>query len=566
MAISNGFFKTSRLLCTGGLAVSLTALIVGSAAAQSVGPLVRVAYGDPLAGCSADNVPLQEALFGGVNYPGTSIEPSIAVDPTDPSRMIGFHQQDRWSNGGSRSLVGVISKDGGKHWANSSPDGATLCQGGKYVRSTDPWVTFANDGTAIALIQVLDPAKSTTQFGTRNSGVMASRSTDHGVSWQAPVSLIENTNLNLLNDKISVTADPTHNGDAYATWDRLKILFGHFGGVIDLSGVANPRSIERLMMNSVVGGSLSCSPLGKAPCHAAGPAAAVGYTGPTLLSYTRDNGRTWSETVPIYEPGLNKQTINNIVRVLPNGDVLDFFQGIGTTPSGQSIGYVRSTNKGVTWSGPTYFIDVSGVGPVTPDSGGPIRSDAFIDSVAVNPVTGAITVAWQDYRFTSAMCTTPTGMIPIDSIAITQSLDGGLTWSTPIPVNQTPDNDASPCRQQAFSPTVTTTSDGSAVVVTYYDFRNDTNTPVGNEGTDFFAAICQVSSDCSKAASWSSEVKMTNASFNILNAPIAEGHFLGDYMGLAAGAPGQVVSLFGVSTGPNIVQEFSRTITTTSAR
>ena len=83
MATSNGIFKTSRLLCAGGLAVSLTALIVGSAAAQSVGPLVRVAYGDPLAGCSADNVPLQEALFGGVNYPGTSIEPSMpSIRPT----------------------------------------------------------------------------------------------------------------------------------------------------------------------------------------------------------------------------------------------------------------------------------------------------------------------------------------------------------------------------------------------------------------------------------------------------------------------------------------------------
>jgi hypothetical protein len=70
-------------------------------------------------------------------------------------------------------------------------------------------------------------------------------------------------------------------------------------------------------------------------------------------------------------------------------------------------------------------------------------------------------------------------------------------------VNQTPTN-TNACREQAFIPTIAVANDGRHLAVTYYDFRNDTNTPAGNEGTDYFAAECDVGSDCSKAKSWSS--------------------------------------------------------------
>ena len=175
-------------------------------------------------------------------------------------------------------------------------------------------------------------------------------------------------------------------------------------------------------------------------------------------------------------------------------------------------------------------------------------------------MTGALYLTWQDDRFTTATCTTPTGTIPIDGIAFSQSTDGGKTWSTPIMVNQTPTNATNPCRQQAFIPAVVATGDGKAVVVTYYDFRNDTRTPTGFEGTDYFAVTCTVANDCSKAASWGDEQRLTTAPFNILDAPEAGGHFLGDYMGLAASGPTTVYPLFGIATGPNIVAEFTRRI------
>ena len=53
---------------------------------------------------------------------------------------------------------------------------------------------------------------------------------------------------------------------------------------------------------------------------------------------------------------------------------------------------------------------------------------------------------------------------------------------------------------------------------------------------------------------------MTNTSFNILNAPEAGGHFLGDYMGLAASGPSTTYPVFGMATGKNITADFTRAL------
>jgi len=98
-------------------------------------------------------------------------------------------------------------------------------------------------------------------------------------------------------------------------------------------------------------------------------------------------------------------------------------------------------------------------------------------------------------------------------------------------------------------------------VVTYYDFRNDTGTG-GVEAVDYFALFCKpsVATPCSAAANWGNERRLTTTSFNILDAPVARGHFLGDYMGLAASGL-TVWPVFGIATGSNVTAEFTRVIT-----
>ncbi|HWJ54529.1 MAG TPA: hypothetical protein VNT24_14230, partial [Propionibacteriaceae bacterium] len=63
----------------------------------------------PFVGCSTPKV-------GGVNYLNAEVEPYVAVNPADPSNLIGVWQQDRWSNGGARGLMAGYSTDGGKSW------------------------------------------------------------------------------------------------------------------------------------------------------------------------------------------------------------------------------------------------------------------------------------------------------------------------------------------------------------------------------------------------------------------------------------------------------------------
>ena len=530
--------------------IALACSLDPAAHAQTLGSLALVAAGDPFSGCTADQLQAQESAFGSTLFPATSIEPWVAVDPTDSSRLLAGHQQDRWDDGGSRGLVGVVSNDAGATWSNSIPSGVTKCTGGKFRRASDPWVDFAQDGTAFFFSLVLDPAQPTTPFGARNSGMLVSRSSDHGATWQPPVTLIRNNSPHVLNDKNSLTADPTANKYVYAVWDQLSVF---------------PQTKEGAKLLAENDGVLIAQQLRNGAASAAGgaPFFKFNFTGPSFFSRSTDNGVTWSTAAPIYQPGTNAQTIDNMVRVLPDGTLLDFFTAINVTPSGLSIGYIRSVDKGGNWSAPTFTNDIheAGNGVVTPDSGQAVRDAAILYSVAVNPVSGAIYLTWQDDRFSSATCTTPTGSIPIEGIVFSESDDDGATWSTPVLINKTPANVTNPCRQQALIPAVVASGDGSTIVVTYYDFRNDTNTPAGFEGTDYFAVFCSTATACSNPANWGNERKLTDASFNILNAPVAGGHFLGDYMGLAASGPSAIYPVFGIAQNPNVTAEFTRKIT-----
>ena len=90
--------------------------------------------------------------------------------------------------------------------------------------------------------------------------------------------------------------------------------------------------------------------------------------------------------------------------------------------------------------------------------------------------------------------------------------------------------------QQAFTPSVEVANDGT-IGVTYYDFRNNTADP-STLPTDYFAVHCHptTATACTVALNWGNEVRLTNAPFDMLDAPFAGGFFTGDYEGLAATA------------------------------
>jgi BNR/Asp-box repeat len=390
-------------------AVTSLVLAVGVAvpAAAAVEPVERVSEGaSPLAAGCAGRQP-------GRLFPGSEVEPFVAVNPARPSNAVAVWQQDRWSNGGAQGLLAAYSDDGGATWTPSAQvpfsrcTGGTRTNGGHYQRASDPWVTFSPDGSAYFMSLSVN---LTDGFAT---AMLVARSVDGGRTWEPPRTLIRDTDPAFFNDKNSITADPTDSRYVYAVWDRLAF----------------------------------------------GPPGTDTFTGPTWFSRTTDGGRTWEPARAIYDPGPDRSTIGNQVAVLPDGTLVNVFAQFRET--GLSVAVIRSTDKGVTWSAPVVVNALGTVGVVDPRDGAFVRTGDVIPDIAVDPRPGHddLYVVWQDARFTGGAR---------DQVVIARSGDGGRHWSAPRRVS-------SNVATQAFTASVDVSPAGG-LLVTYYDFTYDTAT------------------------------------------------------------------------------------------
>jgi hypothetical protein len=504
------------------IAIAALGIVVAMAQASPFVPtrLTEASTLNPAAACPPD--------ASGVNFPGSEVEPWLDVDPTDDTNLIAVYQQDRYSNGGAKVNVASASFNAGMTWTQIALPGTTRCSGGDFERASDPWVSFGPTGVAHAMSLVTNPDDPSGAFG--DNGMMYNRSKTGGASWEDAVLLTSDTGGRFLNDKNSITADPNDADFVYAVWDRLQQTRG------DIRGSENVRGL--------------------------------GFKGPVMLARTTNGGDTWEPARKIYESGGNKQTIGNQIVVEPEGDggsVFDFFGDItnGSARRGTigpvGIAFIRSDNKGTTWTKPHHVADQLPMGLFRADSvidteefvcpepekttRCPIRAGDIIPEVAVNRSNGNLYAVWMDARFS-------TPIFRWDSIAFTQSTNGGQTWSAPIKVNATPaaeEPQTDVQNSQAFTPTVHVLDDGT-VAVGYYDFRNNTADPA-TLLTDQWVVHCHAASEnCASAASWNEESRVTPTSFNIREAPYARGYFLGDYMGLAD-ANGDILSAFGSTDG-----------------
>jgi hypothetical protein len=309
-----------------------------STAAVLVEAVTRASGASPFApGC--EGVPTT-----GFAYTGAEVEPSIAVNPTNPNNLVGAWQQDRWSNGGARGLGSAYSLDGGGTWTRTSVpfsrcSGGTAANGGDYERATDPWVTFAPDGTVYQIALAFNSQRN------GDNAILVARSADGGRTWSIPVTLRRDGAANF-NDKEAITADPTDVRYVYAVWDRL-----------------------------------------------------TGNNGPTWFARTVNGGATWEPARNLYDPDPNSQTINNQIVVLPDGTLVLFFTELANVgPPNMRLRIMRSTDKGATWSAPITIAGIQTVGTVDPDTGTGIRDGSILGSIAAGK-DGTLAVAWQDSRF-----------------------------------------------------------------------------------------------------------------------------------------------------------------------
>jgi BNR repeat-like domain len=326
-------------------------------------------------------------------------------------------------------------------------------------------------------------------FGDAGAGgILASRSTDGGLRWSDPVPLITETDP-VVEDHHgdSITADPTDKDLVYVVWTHLPA-----------------------------------------------PKAKTAVQGPAFFAHSRDGGATWQRAWQILDPGPNKLTTGHEIVVLPNGALVDGFTliAVDRADPGQvqaSVAVIDSTTQGRSWSRPTIVDRLQTVGTSDPQTGDPVAGGNLLTDLAVDPTSGRLYLVWQDARFNAGRA---------DAVALSSSDDGGHTWSEPVKVNATP-TDLPVGDQQVFTPSVAVAADGT-VAVSYFDFRrNDAAAPLW---TDRWLVRCQPTAKaaCTTADAFGGEVRLTDAAFDLRQAPLLvgaggpEGLFLGDSMGLAS--------------------------------
>jgi hypothetical protein len=330
--------------------------------------------------------------------------------------------------------------------------------------------------------------------------MLVSKSDDGGAHWTEPVTLIDDANPHVFNDKNSLTADPNDSNLVYAIWDRLVF--------------PNERT------------------QGSAFEHAAA------FKGPTYFSRTEngtdDDGGDWS-TRKILDLGQNDQTIANQIAVLPRqtgateSTLVDVFDWIHNDNKqgrkGEKIAAMWSTDSGDTWSDPVVIDRLAGAVPRDRDPDGApcpeqlghkfdpyicrLRTGDGIADLTVDMATGTVYAVWQNGG--------PNGKV---EIRLAKSNDHGQSWTRLGTVNSVASTDA-------HTPSVEV-DDAGNVAVTYYDYRfNDVNSADGLETAHWI----RVSAD--GGASFGAD-ELLGTTFDTRKAPYALGYFLGDYDGLAS--------------------------------
>jgi len=403
-----------------------------------------------------------------------------------------------WIQGPIQNNIAAASLDGGTTW-QQVPLPLTACSGGPYIVAGDPWLSFAPSGD-LYCVGLAGPSHSALH-------TVVCKSTDGGLQWSAPVIL---DTPDFAPDKTTITADPTDSHLVYAAWDRLN--FKNHGE--------------------------------------------LGFT------RTTDGGNTWEPARSIFATPPGQLAQNTQILVLPDGMLVDmFYLQYQKSPSqpvtSLGVQLMRSSDKGQSWSAPIQAVTMQPILQpnssgetltVDPDTGTFVR-DTTDPEFAVDSRSGDLYVVWEDGRFSN---------FQYNDIAFSMSADGGLTWSSPIRINQTPINIA-PLNRQAFYPIIAVAGNGT-IGVTYYDFRF--NTPDPGVPTDYWLVRCHPSPNApaTNPANWGNEVRLTSASFNLEALPfVIDGFWFGDYLGLAP-VGGGFISAFDAVDQDGITGIFARRV------
>lgn len=422
---------------------------------------------------------------GGIWYRNDTDECWIAVNPTNPDNMIAVTHQDRWSGApfifGGIFLSDIIcyTKDGGKTW-NEADVTTSKCQGPTLPRSdsdfdsaSDPYVTFDKHGNAYMI------PLSFNILENFDEAICLFKSTDGGESWNKIHHITRDDGLENFQERPTLTADPYRNNVLYCVWPNELALVGAGDNIVNIQ-----RSF--------------------------------------------DGGTTWKKPQQIMSRPVTEDNApfpwGPILKVLPDckhslvvGVIFSPFPGEGSQASEFVV--ARSTDGGNTWSSNVIF-----------EVDQPLVKDPENPEITVQSFNGGVDIALNDKinapygQLYAVFESVVPGLQPnqVGSV-ISTSLDGGVTWSTPVSIK--PANDS---YQEAFFPTIAIAQDGT-VGVMYYDFRNHTSDSPSLE-TDVWLRTFKPD-----LTPKDPEVRITPVSFDMRQSIRRRGDFfVGDYQKLQA--------------------------------
>jgi BNR/Asp-box repeat len=330
--------------------------------------------------------------------PGPHSETTIAVNPTNPLNMIGSanDHQERLSSGG-HILETVYSRahvtfDGGQTWSEYP------IQFNAYASTGDPAAAFDADGTAYLATVGFRP--------TVNPDILAAHSTDGGQTWSMPSRVASGTGtLNghgTLNDKPYLAA--WGHGNAVVTWTLFTLDNGKDKG------------------NTI--------------------------SSPIYASITHDGGQTWTPGVQISGDLIQDQASVPVVAA-DGSSIYVAFESTGSN----LIPYSNSRDQYyVVRLDPTTGERIAGPFKVADLFDGPtdypINIQGFqtyqdsefrtwsVGNIAADPTDSKhLAVIWSDMSNSTVPADPNPYVAKTNSdILVSQSFDGGQTWSSPTAI------------------------------------------------------------------------------------------------------------------------------------
>lgn len=221
------------------------------------------------------------------------------------------------------------------------------------------------------------------------------------------------------------------------------------------------------------------------------------------LTRSTDGGASWGPAGGLLISSEGAYVQGSQVVVGPDHTVYVFWVDENSY-SGDILMMSKSTDQGLTFSAPITVQQLHNYGYLGLSSiNGYFNTNSF-PAVAVNPVNGDLYVAYDDVG---------AGADDLADVLLTQSIDGGATWTSPVRLN----NDGTANDQ--WQPSLAVTPDGTKLGVFWYDRRFD----VHNDLIDRVGVIGSISDH---SLTFGQNFRITDTSFPAM--PTYYG-YMGDY-------------------------------------